>query len=263
MVRLLRGSLLKLVRRPASRMTLAVLLGLLALVYMAVGASAVADPAVAEESGVGSVLGFPEAYGSLGSMLLNFAGLAAAAYAGAIAASEWSWNMFRVAVARGASRPGYIVATFGAVALLALLAWVVAYAAGVGLALGAATVSGIAVGDPLDGPTLGRLPILVIAGWWSVVMGGAIGFAVAFAARNAVAGIAAVVVLTFGEQFAGVVVPQDIVSLAPISASSRLTAEAMATGLSAELVGPLVLTTLYLVLAIAAAGLVAQRAEVA
>jgi hypothetical protein len=262
-MRLLSVSVLKLIHRPASRITLLALLGLMALIYGSIAASTFAAPGTAGDTGFESVLGFPDAYGSLASMLLNFAGLALAAYAGAVAGSEWSWGAFRVAIARGASRPGYVVATFGAIALLALVAWILVYVAGVAYALAAGSVAGIPPGDPLDPTTLGRLPIGLAAGWLAIVMSGAIAFAVAFAARSAVAGIVGVVALTFGEQFAALVVPADVLRNAPISASARLAAEALRGGTPGELAGPLALTALYLVLALVAAGLVARRAEVA
>lgn len=262
-MRLLTASFRKLLHRPATRITFVVLLALVAFVLLSIGASvrAIDDPS--QLAGVEAILQFPEAFGSLAAMLVVFVGLAAAAYGAAIAGSEWSWQTFRLAVARGESRPRYVFVTFAAVALLVLIGWVVLFAAGVALIPVAAGLAGVEVGDPTAPGGLGRLPLLVVAGWWAVVMEGAIGFAVAFVARSQVAGVVIVIALYLAEQFASIVLPADLLRLAPISAASGLVAEAGRSAGEADLLVPLIMTTLYLGLAIAAASLYARRTEVA
>lgn len=261
-MRLLSVSILKLARRPASGRTMLVMLGLAAVIYLSVGASARSAPTEARAS-FATLLSFPEAYGDLAGVLLTIAGLAGAALAGTVAGSEWSWGTFRVAVARGASRAGYVVATAAALALLALAGWLALYAAGVLFVGIGGALSGLPPGDPLDAGALASLPILLAAGWWAVVMQTSIGFAVGFATRSQVAGIAAVVGLLLAEQFAAVIVPADVLRFAPIAASSALVSAAALTGLGGELLLPLVATTLYVVAAVAGAALYARRTEAA
>ncbi len=262
-MRLVRVSLLKLIHRPATRITFLVLLALLALVYISVAVSSSAVTVQAGEEGMGAILTFPAAYTTLAGLLLTFAGLAGAAYAGAIAGTEWSWGTFRGAVARGESRSAYVVGTFVAIAVSSFVGWLLLFGAGAVLVGVAASISGTPVGDPAEAAMLGRLPVLLVGGWWAVAMQVAIGFAAAFITRSQVAGIVAVVALTFGEQFAAMAVPADVLRFAPISAASTLLSRAAGTGLTSDALVPLAMTSLYLVLAVAAASLLARRAEVA
>ncbi len=244
---LLRASLLKLVRRPATGRTFLLLVVFLALIYVSLGLSASASSGTTTSTSVASMLAFPDAHASLAGMLLIFCGMAGAAYAGVVAGSEWSWNTFRVALTRGESRVRYVVGLFLAIALLAIVAWVVLYAIGVALILGAAALGGTRSGDPLDPATVGRLWVLVASGGWAVLMEVAIGFGVAFASRSSVAGIAAIVGLFFAERFAEMFVPADLLRFGPITAAENLVTSAGTAGLDAGLLGPLVITTIYLV----------------
>ena len=261
-MRLLFVSILKLVRRPASGRTMLVLLGLAALVYVTVGSAARTVPPEERESLAG-LLSFPDAYAGLAGILVTVAGLAGAALAGTVAGSEWSWGTFRVAVARGASRAGYVVATVAALALLAVAGWLVLYAAGVLFVGIGGALSGLPQGDPFDADALASLPVVLAAGWWAVVVQASIGFAVGFATRSQVAGIGAVVGLLLAEQFAAVFVPADVLQLAPITASANLVDAAASAGLDGGILLPLAITTLYVVAAVGGAALVARRAEVA
>jgi hypothetical protein len=261
-MRLLRSSLLKLVRRPATGRTVLLLVAFLVLIYVSLGLSSSAASGSASTS-IGSMLAFPDAHASLAGMLLIFCGMAGAAYAGVVAGSEWSWNTFRVALTRGESRVRYVVGLFLAIALLVLAAWVVLYALGVGLVLVAAALGGSHAGDPFSAATLGRLWVLIASGGWAVLMEVAIGFGVAFAARSPVAGIAAVVGLSFAERFAEMFVPADLLRLGPITAAENLVTTASKAGLDGGLAPPLAVTTIYLVLAIGLAAIAARRSEVA
>jgi hypothetical protein len=261
-MRLLRASLLKLVRRPATVRTFLLLVAFLALIYLSLGLTSAGASGTSSKS-IGSMLAFPDAHTSLAGMLLIFCGMAGAAYAGVVAGSEWTWNTFRVALTRGESRVRYVVVLFLAIALLVLAAWVILYAVGVGLILGATALGGTRAGDPFDPATLGRLWVLVAGGGWAVLMEVAIGFGVAFAARSGVAGIAAVVGLFFAERFAEMFVPADLLRLGPITAAENLVTTAGKTGLDGGLLGPLAVTTLYLLLAVGLASVAARQSEVA
>jgi ABC-type transport system involved in multi-copper enzyme maturation permease subunit len=261
-MRLLSVSLLKLVRRPASVRTLAILAGLLVLVYAGVAMAARTAMSAPGQAGIEDVLRFPDAYGSVAAMLSTFAGIAAAAYGGTIAGSEWTWGTFRVAVARGESRARYVVGTMAAIAVVALVAWVLLYLLGLGLVAVAAQAAGVDASDPL-GAGVESIPWILAAGWLSVVMQASIGFAAAFVTRSQVAGIAAVVALMIGEQMAGIVVPPDILRFAPLGAGSDLLAQVGSAGLSVDVLAPAAAVAAYLVVATAMAGLAARRAEAA
>ena len=261
-MRLLSISLLKLVRRPASVRTFAILAGLLVLVYAGVAmaaSTAISDP---DQAGIEDVLRFPDAYGSVAAMLSTFAGIAAAAYGGTIAGSEWTWGTFRVAVARGEPRSRYVIGTIAAIAVMSLVAWVLLYALGLGLVAVAGQAAGVESGDPL-GPGVEWIPWILAAGWLSVVMQASIGFAAAFITRSQVAGIAAVVALMIGEQVAAIVVPADLLRLAPIGAGGDLLAQVGKAGLTVQMLAPATAVVAYLLLATAVAGLTARRVEAA
>ena len=60
--------------------------------------------------------------------------------------------------------------------------------------------------------TPARLPVIIAAVGWALLMEVAIGFGVAFVARSPVAGVAAVVGLFFAERFAEMSVPADLLA---------------------------------------------------
>ena len=262
-MRLLSSSILKLVRRPATRRSFLLLFAFLALIYFALGLSSRGAPDASSRATIVSMLAFPGAQTGLATMLLIFGGMTGAAYGGAVAGSEWSWNTFRVALTRGESRIRYVLGLFVAVALLALIAWIVLFALGVVLILVAGALGGISGGNPVDVVNLGRLAVLVVSGGWAVLMEVAIGFSVAFVARSAVAGIAAVAGLFFVERFAELFLSADLLRFAPITAATNLVVTAGKTGLDSGLVLPLAMTTVYLLLAVGLASVVARRSDVA
>jgi hypothetical protein len=260
-VRLLSVSILKLGRRPAIVRTPLVMLVLLAFLYLSVGVTARGLPA-SETAGLATMLGFPAAYTDLAGILATITGIAGAALAGVVAGSEWSWGTFRVAITRGTSRAHYVVATVAALAVLLLAGWLLLFAAGLVFVAIAAIVSGLPLGNAADGDALARLPVLLAAGGWVIVMQLAIGFAVAFATRSQVAGVVAVVGLMFAEQFGAALVPVDILRYAPTTAAAMLVKTAGTIGVNDDLLVSLAVTSLYLVAAVAGAALVARRAEV-
>ena len=110
-MRLVVAGLGKLVRRPATYVTFGLLVGLLALIYIAVGATA-----RQQTSGNGArqallLVTFPGAYTLLLSFILGLGGLFAMIYGAAIAGSEWTWGTLKAAVARGESRSRYQLLT--------------------------------------------------------------------------------------------------------------------------------------------------------
>jgi len=78
-------------------------------------------------------------------------------------------------------------------------------AIGAGAGLAGVSTSGLG-----DGPTLQALPEQLARGWFAIVEEAALGFAVATIARSQLAGVGVGIALYFGEQFAGLFLP-DIV----------------------------------------------------
>src|SRR3972149_2469069 len=154
-MRLFGSGLRKLVRRPAPWLPPGLLLGLLGLILAAVVAPANDRRADPDGGNALLLLTFPLAYGFVLGFILGLGGLFAVIYGAAVAGSEWGWGTLKNAVARGESRSRYVVATFAGVALLTGIGLLVAFAAGVALAVVGANLAGVSTAG-LRGP--GRLP---------------------------------------------------------------------------------------------------------
>jgi hypothetical protein len=257
------AALIKLAWRPAAVRTLLILGGLVLMIFVMMGAAVIqsADPTMRAQ--FESSLVFPGALGTLSGILVIFAGLAAAAFGSMAAGSEWSWNTYRVAVARGESRVGYVVGLFVAIALLALAALVALYALGTAAIVVVGLVGGLSSGNPLDTAILGQQLAVVVAMWWAVTMQVGIAFSISFLARSTVAGVAAVVGLMFLEMLAVTFVPMDLMQWAPMATASSLVKVASQAGFDASLATPLAVTTAYLAIALIAAAFVARRSDIA
>ena len=223
-MRLFVAGLRKLIRRPASLITLGLLIGLLALIFIAVGATARQTPP--EEGGAAALLlvTFPGAYTLIISFILGLGGLFAVIYGAAIAGSEWTWGTLKTAVARGESRSRYQLVDVrrdGADDRLGLL---MAFVVSVGVALLAATFAGVSTtGVERPRGALGALPELLGRGWLAVAEEGAIGFAIATLARSQLAGIGAGIGSTSASRFASIFL-RDIIQYLPFNAAGAVVA---------------------------------------
>jgi ABC-2 type transport system permease protein len=219
-MRIFVASLRKLVRRPATFVTFGLLVGLLALIILAV--SATAGQSDDEDSRTALLLvTFPVAYTFIVSFILGLGGLFAVIYAAAIAGSEWTWGTLKSAVARGESRARYQLISFAAIALMLGIGLVVAFGIGVLLAIVGANIAGVSTAGLDDSDTLRTLPDTVGRGWLAIVEEGALGFAIATLARSQLAGIGAGIAFFFGEQFASIFLP-DIVKYMPFNAANAV-----------------------------------------
>jgi hypothetical protein len=218
-MRLLRGELHKLVKRPATLTTFGIVGLAIVLIYVALGAVAATLPAGDDRDGLAGLLTFPDAYRSLMALFPLFGGMALAIYAGLVIGSEWSWGTLRLAFTRGELRWRYVLTTFTAIALLALLAIVALFAVGFVAALVAGSLSGFPRGELGDGETLVWLPVGLLGAWFGMVVIASLAFAVSLIARSQVAGIGLVVALFFGEQFAALILPPEVLRFLPISAA--------------------------------------------
>ena len=210
------SGLRKLVGRPASFVSVGLLVGLLGLIIIASATVAQRSDSSAAARRALALVTFPGAYDLILSFMLGLGGLFAVIYGAAIAGSEWSWGTLKNAVARGESRTRYVLGTFAAIAVMVAVGLAITFALGIVLALVGASIAGVSTSGLTDADTLARLPALAARGWFSVVEQAALGFAIATLARSQLAGIGAGIALYFGEGFASIFLP-DIVKYMPFA----------------------------------------------
>ncbi len=220
-MRLLRSNLGKLRRRPASWVTLLLLLGLLALIILLVTVASRQsnDPEAALASTL--FLTFPGAYSLIMAMVLGIGGLLAVTYGAAIAGSEWGWGTLKAAVARGESRILYTIANYASVAIFTWIGILAAFLVGVAISALGAALSGISLSGMGDKDALLGLPELFGRAGLAMAMNAALGFAIATVARSQLAGIGVGIGVFFAEGIAGVFAP-GLIKWFPFAASSAL-----------------------------------------
>ena len=276
-MRLLRGELRKLIKRPATRITLIILLALIVVIYVASAASfkALTDnptaPNAAEtRAGIKLFLTFPGAYATVIAFIAGLGGLLAVGYGASASGADWGWGMVKVAVARGESRTRYFLAKLVAVLLLVWLGMLIAFVVGVVAALVGATIAGIDTSGISDTSVVRILPEQLLRAGWGIAEETAIGFAIATFARSQLAGLGAGIALYFVEAFASAFLA-DIVKYFPFAVAQsalRVTQAAAGTGGGAFTVSrldpnfSLVLVTVYLVVAAVATVVIVERAEI-
>jgi len=257
----------KLARRPATWVTFGLLVGLLALIYIAVGATA--RQQTNGQQGL-LLVTFPGAYSLLLSFILGLGGLFAMIYGAAIAGSEWTWGTLKAAIARGESRSLYQLGSFASIAVVVGIGLVVAFVIGVGVAVVAAGIASVPTDGVGDSATLGTLPELLARGWLALAEACALGFAIATLARSQLAGIGVGIAVYFAEQFASIFLP-DIVRYLPFNAANAVVATSGSFG-GGEGGAPglvrldpntaLLVVTAWLVGALLVTALFTERAEV-
>jgi ABC-type transport system involved in multi-copper enzyme maturation permease subunit len=215
-VRIFWAGLRKLVGRPASIVSVGLLVGLLGLILIASATVSQSPDAPGDGAAARALVTFPGAYDLILSFLFGLGGLVAVIYGAAIAGSEWSWGTLKTAVARGESRARYMLGTFAAIVVMLAVGLAITFVLGVGLALIAATIAGVSTAGVSDAATIGRLPAMASRGWFAVVEQAGLGFAIATLARSQLAGIGAGIAFYFGEGFASIFLP-DIVKYMPFA----------------------------------------------
>jgi ABC-type transport system involved in multi-copper enzyme maturation permease subunit len=267
-MRIFTSGLRKLVGRPASFVSVGLLVGLLGLILIA-AATAGQSGGSRGAAAATALLTFPGAYDFVLSFLFGFGGLIAVTFAAAIAGSEWGWGTLKNAVARGESRTRYMLALFAAIAVMIAVALAISFALGTVLALLGAKIAGISTAGLTDSDTLNRLPAMAARGWFAVVEQASLGFAIATLARSQLAGIGAGIAFYFGEGFAQIFLP-DIVKYMPF-AVARASIDTGGGGgfggdaAAASALPPdtaLLLVAVWLVGSLAVAVLFAERAEI-
>ncbi len=115
-MRLVGSQLRRLVRRPASWITLGMLAAMIALVFIALGASAKQAASQPGGAAILQLLAFPTAYTFVLTFAIQIGSLFAVIYFAAVAGSEWNWGTFKNAVARGESRSRYLLSAMAPLA---------------------------------------------------------------------------------------------------------------------------------------------------
>jgi ABC-type transport system involved in multi-copper enzyme maturation permease subunit len=193
-------------RRPASWVVGLILVVLIALVYLAIGASAGQMTDATQRAQVEAFLRDDAAFRTLLGFLVGLGGLLGVAYAGAVGGAEWGWGTLRVALARGESRTRYLLILFVAVALVIGAALIASYVIGAALVMIAATMANVPTGLP-SASFIGSLPELFGKAWFGLLEQAAIGFAIATTARSQLAGIGAGIAVYVAEQFISLAIP--------------------------------------------------------
>jgi ABC-type transport system involved in multi-copper enzyme maturation permease subunit len=275
-MRLLKGELLKLAKRPASFITLGLFMAILLLLFLAVGASYRTMTQLPADQGGGaqtqaalrSMLVFPDAYAGVVSFVASIGGLFAIAYGAAAAGADWGWGMVKVAVSRGESRSRYIVTKLLAVLVLLVPASLLAFAVGVVAVAIAASLAGFGLAGMGDASTLGTLPSLLARSWLALAEQASIGFAIATLARSQLAGLGVGIGIYFVESFAVSFWPEYVRYL-PFSVVSSLLRDptSLAAGeqvsrYTIDQTAALLLVVAYLVASAVLSAIVLERAEI-
>lgn len=269
-MRLFVASIRKLIRRPATFITFGLLIGLMALIFIAVGATASRQPTGAARQASLLLVTFPGAYAFIVSFILGLGGLFGVIYAAAIAGSEWTWGTLKAAVARGESRTRYQLWSLAAIAVMLGIGLLAAFAIGVVVAILGAGLAGVSTEGLSDSTTLGQLPELLGRGWFALVEEGILGFAIATLARSQLAGVGVGIAVYFGEQFATIFLP-DVVKYLPFHAATAVVATAGGDGEfgggGAQLArldpnAALLVVAAWLVIALVVTALFTERAEI-
>ncbi len=222
-MRLLLATLRKLIRRPATFITFGLLVGLMALIFLAVGATAKQQPSATAREASLLLVTFPGAYTFIISFILGLGGLFAVIYGAAIAGSEWTWGTLKAAIARGESRTRYQFWTLAGVGLMVGVGLLGAFLVGVVVAIIGAGLAGVPTSGLGDSATLGQLPELLGRGWFAMIEQAVLGFTIATIARSQLAGVGVGIAVYFGEQFATIFLP-DVVKYMPFHAAGAVVA---------------------------------------
>jgi hypothetical protein len=268
-VRLFRSGLRKLRSRPVTWITLLVFVAFdgLLLFSILVGSQVMADPVTSIQ--MRQYLTFPGAYELTLARLLSVGGMLAAAFAAAVAGSEWGWGTLKAAIARGESRSRLTLTGFLAVAVYAWVGLLLVFVFAVLTTALAAGATGVDITGLGETSALVRIPEAYARACVGIALSAAIGYAIATVARSQMAGVVIAIVLYFAESFAGIFAPH-VFKWFPFTASSAVVRSidaqtASVAGIEIAVLDPpvaLVVTLGWLVVFLGAAALYTERAEI-
>lgn len=189
-MRLIRAELLKIRRRSATYVVLAVALALMALVFLVAGVGF---------KSLSGIIEFPLAYTVISQFAFGLGGLLAVVYAAAYVGADWNWGVLRNVVARGESRANYLLAKAVALAIVLAIATLIIFGVGIVMAYVTGLVHGMPVASPLRGRGLQDLIENIVLGYPVLLERAALGLAVAVVLRSQLAGAVVGIVLFLGE----------------------------------------------------------------
>lgn len=183
--------------RSATIVSLLLVVGFVALEFVAVGASyrgGASEASGLNKATVAWFLTFPTAFDAILVIVYEFVAIVGLIYIATAAGSEWSWGTLKVAVARGQSRWQYTVATFASLSIILLAGMLIAFVAGVVSVVIGASIAGLPFGNPADPAQLPQVAIKLVRCWIALITLTSVGYAVAMVAKNQMAGIGTVIV---------------------------------------------------------------------
>ena len=187
---LIRAELLKIRRRRATYVTLAVALGLMVLfVYLTLRVQEV----------LSGVVQFPQAYGVIGEFTFGTGSILAMVFAAAFVGADWNWGVLRNVIARGESRVNYLLAKAAALAIVLAIFTVLMFVVGIIATYLSGMAQGITVASFLRGRGLQDLLEWFVLGYPVLLQRAALGVAVAVILRSQLAGAVVGVILYVGE----------------------------------------------------------------
>ena len=122
---------------------LGMLAAMIALVFIALGASAKQAASQPGGEAILQLLAFPTAYTFVLTFVIRIGSLFAVIYFAAVGGAEWNWGTFKNAVARGESRSRYLLSSYGALGLLAGVGLIVVFLVGIVAAVVGAGLAGV------------------------------------------------------------------------------------------------------------------------
>jgi len=284
-MRLIRAELLKIRRRQATFVLLAIFLVLAGLIFLTTGPF----------WQIGGIIEFPQAYALFQQAIYQVGGLIAIVFAAAYVGADWNWGVLRSIVARGESREKYLLAKVAALAITLALALLLGFVACFVFVLMQGAIYGLPIANPFRANGFQDLLEWVAFGYPVLLQRAAIGFAVAAIFRSQLAGAVVGIVLflvesvvttiltvfTLGDQldgdFGGAFEPvgPEWFQFLPISIGGNVFSQLPGGGgLTSGDVGALLLrpvpfplamavVVLYLVVAVGLALIVVRRQEIA
>ena len=192
-MRLVRAELLKMRRRWATFVVLAVALVLMVAIFLIAGAAG------AFAIGGFGLIEFPAAYSYINQFCFSLGGLLAVVYAAVYVGADWNWGVVRNVVARGESRTNYLLAKGIALAIVLAIAIVLMYAVGIATLYVVGFLFHVPVASPLRANGLSDLLSNMLLGYPVLLERAALGFGVAVLLRSQVAGAVMGIVLFLGE----------------------------------------------------------------
>ncbi len=267
-MRLFASDIRKLLPRPATFVSLGIMVALIALIYLAIGASSNQIRSRPGGEAILDVLTFPAAYSGVLAFILSLGGFLAVIFGAAVAGSEWTWGTLKNAVARGEGRVRYTTALFVAAVVLIAVGLLISFAVGVLMAAVGSSIAGVGTAGIDDATAIGQLPERLVRTWLAVSEEAALGFAIATIARSQLAGIGAGIAFYFAEAFASLFLP-DIVKYLPFTAANAVVRVSPSGGgfgggptVRLEPDAAIVVVLIWLVGALVVSSIVTERADI-